>query len=74
MGRFAYVDRATQVDRYYPYEASLAQYIADFIQNNYAIKVDTQFMASRHSIMFSEPIAEKLHYYYDENGHYPHTV
>ena len=68
MGRFAYVDRETQVDRYYPYEEFLAKYIVYFIEENYNIKVDTQFIESRHSEIFSRPIAEKLHYYYDEKG------
>ena len=68
LGRFAYIDRETQVDRYYPSEEFLVKYIADFIEKNYDIKVDTQFSASRHSEIFSRPIAEKLHRYYDEKG------
>lgn len=67
-GRFAYVDRETQVDKYYPSEECLVRYIADFIEKNYDIKVDTQFRESRHSAIFSRQIAEKLHRYYDENG------
>ncbi|MCL2097718.1 MAG: hypothetical protein FWH23_03040 [Bacteroidales bacterium] len=68
MGRFAYVNRETQVDRYYPYEEFLAKYVADFIEKNYDIVVDTQFEKSRHSEIFSRAIAEKLHSYYDEQG------
>jgi hypothetical protein len=68
MGRFAYVNQETQVDRYYPYEEFLAKYIAGFIETNYGIKVDTQFIVSRHSEIFSRPIAEKLHQYYNEKG------
>jgi len=68
MGRFAYVNRDTQVDRYYPYEEFLAKYVADFIERNYNIKVDTQFKESRYSEIFSRTIVEKLHSYYDEQG------
>jgi hypothetical protein len=68
MGRFAYIDRETQVDKYYPSEEFLAKYIADFIEKNYDIKVDTQFCELRHSKIFSRPIAEKLHRYFDEKG------
>jgi len=68
MGRFAYINRGTQVDRYYPYEESLAKYIADFIEERYDIKVDTQLIPSRNIEIFSRSIAAKLHSYYDDKG------
>ena len=68
LGRFAYVNRETQVDRYYPYEEFLAKYVADFIEKNYNIEVEVKFAESRHSEIFSKAIAEKLHSYYDEQG------
>lgn len=68
MGRFSYVDREKQVDRYYPFEESLAKYVAGFIETNYNTTVELQFDKSRHSEMFSKTIAEKLHCYYDEKG------
>jgi hypothetical protein len=63
------VDRLKhQIDRYYSDEETLANYIDRFIEANYGIKVDLQFEKSRHSKMFSKPIAEKLNRYYDLEG------
>ncbi len=53
MGRFRYVDRNKQVDRYYPFEKSLVDYLTKYIKNELNIVVDTIFEKSHHSKMFS---------------------
>lgn len=68
MGRFQYVNRKTQVDRYYAYEKPLAEYISDFILKNYDVAVQPKFSDSGHSEIYSEEIAQKLHGYYTETG------
>ena len=73
-GRFEYINRSTQVDHYYPYEESLANYIADFIQINYDIDVVTRFNESRNSEIFSRIIAGKLHVYYDKEGKFKEGI
>ena len=52
MGRFQYVEREKQVDRYYPYEKPLAYYLTDYIKAELNIVVDTAFEKSKHSEMF----------------------
>jgi len=69
MGRFRYVDRKNQIDRYYPYEEPLTNYIAKFIKENYKIVPDTVFKTSRHSEIFSSKLANEIHTkYFDEKG------
>nr|WP_315147108.1 hypothetical protein [uncultured Flavobacterium sp.] len=69
MGRFQYVDRKNQIDRYYPYEEPITKYIAKFINENYKIVVDTVFKTSRHSEFFSSKLAKEIHTkYFDEKG------
>ena len=71
MGRFQYVDREKQIDRYYPYEESIAKYIAKFIKENYRIVVNTVFITSRHSEIFSPKLAKEIHTkYFDEKGRF----
>lgn len=71
MGRFQYVDRETQIDRYYPYEETLAKYISDFIFKNYNLKTDFKFSKTRHSEIFSPTLAKQLHdKYFDKNGNF----
>ncbi|MBI9063701.1 MAG: hypothetical protein JEZ14_17100 [Marinilabiliaceae bacterium] len=48
MGRFQYIERHTQVDRYYPHEKPLVTYLTKFIQAELNIKVDTTFQTSNH--------------------------
>lgn len=68
MGRFRYINRETQVDRYYPYEKPLAEYISTFIEKNYNIVAKPKYSNSGHSEIYSEEIAQKLHSYYTEAG------
>lgn len=68
MGRFRYINKKTQVDRYYPYEKPLAEYISNFILKHYDIDTKPKFSESEHSEIYSEEIAQKLHNYYNEAG------
>lgn len=68
MGRFRYINRETQVDRYYPYEKPLAEYISAFILKNYNVAAKPKYSDSGHSEIYSEEIARKLHSYYTEAG------
>lgn len=71
MGRFQYVDREKQIDRYYPYEESITKYISKFIKENYKIAVDTVFKTSRHSEIFSPKLAKEMHTrYFDQKGRF----
>ena len=70
-GRFQYIDRKTQIDRYFPYEESLANYITNFIKQHYEVKVETKFAESRHSEIFSPQLANRMHNeYFDFNGNF----
>lgn len=69
LGRFQYIDKATQIDKYYPYEEPLANYIGNFINKHYGIKADPKFEGSRHSIILSPTLASRLHNeYFDAKG------
>lgn len=69
MGRFKYVDRERQIDRYYPYEEPVTRFLAKFIKENYKIVVDEVFTTSRHSEIFSPKLAKEIHTkYFDEMG------
>jgi hypothetical protein len=67
MGRFQYVDREKQIDRYYPYEKPLADYLTGYIKNQLNIEVQTIFKPSLHSEMFSEELSKALNSFYGEN-------
>lgn len=70
-GRFHYIDRETQIDRYYPYEESLANYVNNFIYKNYSSKRDLKFKESRHSELFNPTLAKQLHSeYFDVKGNF----
>lgn len=71
MGRFQYVDRKKQIDKYYPYEEPITKYITKFINEHYGISVDTVFKTSRHSEIFSPKLAREIHLkYFDKNGNF----
>lgn len=61
MGRFQYIDRENQIDRYYPYEEPLAGYISNFISNHYLIQPELKFTESRYFEIFSPKLASQLH-------------
>ena len=66
MGRFAYVNRTMQVDRYYPYEKPLVDYLTDYIKTELDIEVNTIFEETNHSKMFSEELSKTLNSFYGE--------
>ncbi|KQT29592.1 hypothetical protein ASG22_19915 [Chryseobacterium sp. Leaf405] len=69
MGRFRYVDRESQIDRYYPYEKPLAHFVEKFILDEYKIKAEAKFQEGGHSEIFSVKLAQKLHtQYYNDEG------
>ena len=68
LGHFQYVDREKQVDRYYPYQRSLVDYLTKYIKVNLNIKVDTVFEKSGHCEMYSDTLSKILNNFYDEKG------
>ncbi|RZJ86508.1 MAG: hypothetical protein EOO60_13345 [Hymenobacter sp.] len=68
MGRFQYVEREKQVDRYYPYEKPLARYLAAYAQQQLQLKVDTTFEQSGHGRLDSPALANMLNQYYNSRG------
>lgn len=67
MGRFQYVDREKQIDRYYPYEKPLADYLTKYIKEKLNINVQTIFEQSLHSEMFSDELSITLNSFYGVN-------
>jgi hypothetical protein len=43
MGRFEYVEREKQIDRYYPYEMPVVDFLTKYIKTELNIDVDTIF-------------------------------
>lgn len=68
MGRFQYIDKDKQVDRYYPYEEPLAIFLTKYIQDNYALPADTVFKESRHIEIYSKQLAITLNKFYGSDG------
>ena len=68
MGRFQYVDREKQVDRYYPFEKPLVKYLTGYIHTEFNIAVDTIFEKSNHCKMFSEELSKTLNSFYGAKG------
>ncbi len=69
LGRFQYIDKATQIDKYYPYEEPLATFIGNFLIKHYSIQAAPQFEESRNSIILSPALASRLHNeYFDAKG------
>jgi len=68
MGRFSAVTSDHQVDRYYPYEEILVNYLTTYIASNLNIDVDTIFENSGHGKMFSSVLAKTLNSFYNEDG------
>lgn len=65
-GRFQYVERENQVDRYYPYEKPLVYYLTEYIYTELNIVVDTIFEKSNHCEMFSDKLSKELNSFYGE--------
>lgn len=71
MGRFQYIDRENQIDRYYPYEEPLAGHISNFINNHYLIQPELKIAESRYSEIFSSKLASQLHSkYFNKEGNF----
>lgn len=66
MGRFSYVKREKQIDRYYPSEKQMVKYLTLYIKNELNITVDTIFEKSNHSEMYSDELSKKLNGFYGE--------
>jgi len=66
MGHFYYVNKATQVDRYYPGEKPLVDYLVSYIKKELGIEVNTIFEKSNHSKMFSDELSKILNSFYGE--------
>lgn len=66
MGRFQYVDREKQVDRYYPFEKPLVNYLTGYIHKELYMVVDTVFEKSDHCKMFSDELSKALNSFYGE--------
>ncbi len=65
-GRFYYVKREKQVDRYYPFEKPIVNYLTLYIKTELDINVDTIFEKSNHSEMYSEKLSKKMNSFYGE--------
>jgi hypothetical protein len=64
MGRFQYVVREKQVDRYYPHEKPLVDYLTKYIKTELNIQVDTTFEKSKHCEMYSNELSKILNSFY----------
>jgi hypothetical protein len=64
MGRFQYIDRQNQVDRYFPYEKPLVDYLTQYIKTELGISVDTIINQSKHIQMYSEELSQQLNRFY----------
>ncbi|HEY6142509.1 MAG TPA: hypothetical protein VIV55_03650, partial [Flavobacterium sp.] len=59
-GHFYYVKREKQVDRYYPFEKPMVNYLTLYIKTELNITVDTIFEKSNHCEMYSDELSKKL--------------
>ncbi|TWI03261.1 hypothetical protein IQ05_00193 [Flavobacterium tiangeerense] len=66
MGRFYAVKREKQVDRYYPFEKPLVNYLSLYIKTELNITIETIFQKSNHCEMYSEEISKKMNSFYGE--------
>jgi hypothetical protein len=66
MGRFSYVKREKQVDRYYPFEKPMVNYLTLYIKNELNSTVDVIFEKSNHSEMYSDELSKTLNSFYGE--------
>lgn len=67
MGRFAYVDKPDQVDRYYHYEESLIKFIDSLARQDMNTSVKEVFNNGTYET-FSWLLSEIINTYYDKNG------
>lgn len=63
MGRFQYIERENQVDKYYMYEKPLLKFMTEYIESNLNIEVDTTF----ENKMYSEQLSKILNNFYGKH-------
>ncbi len=66
MGRFTYVDKKNQVDRYYYYEKPLVRYLDSIIKADLKINVTEKYLNMKYET-FSKELSSIINSYY-ENG------
>lgn len=68
LGRFYYIEKETQIDRYASKEKSLAKYISFFITNNYKVKNELVFKDDNNIELYVPNLAKRLHtnFYYGD--------
>ena len=66
MGHFYYVNKEKQIDKYYPFEKPMVNYLTLYIKNELNITVDTIFEKSNHCEMYSDELSKKLNSFYGE--------
>lgn len=70
LGRFYFIEKETQIDRYNPKEKSIAKYISFFISNNYKIKNELITKNDNYLELYIPNLAKRLHTsFYQENGY-----
>ena len=67
MGRYQYVKREKQVDRYYPYEKVLVDFLTNYIKAELSIEVDIAHEDSQRIEMFSDDLSRTLNAFYDDS-------
>ena len=69
LGRYFYIEKDTQIDRYAPNEKSLAKYISFFISNNYKITNEIVVKKDNTLELYVPNLAKRLNTsFYLENG------
>ena len=70
LGRYFYIDKETQIDRYSPKEKSLAKYISFYITNHYKIKNELEVKKDQTLELHIPNLAKRLNTsFYFENGY-----
>lgn len=66
MARFSYVKKEKQIDRYYPFEKPMVNYLTSYIKSELNIPVDTIFEKSNYSEIYCDKLSKKLNSFYGE--------
>jgi hypothetical protein len=70
IGRFTYVDKNSQIDRYYPYEKPLMEYLERMVKEEFNIVIkttpDNESKVSRYET-FSPELSSKINSYFNKN-------
>ncbi|NME68587.1 hypothetical protein [Flammeovirga aprica] len=65
-GRSQYVNRENQVDKYYPYEKPLADFLKKYIKTELNISIETVLGPSNHQNTYSPELSKQLNDFYGE--------